>query len=119
MSGIILVSIGGFFGAISRFVISKRIQGSITTGFPLGTLAVNLTGAFLLGMLTGMQINRHIHALLGIGFMGAFTTFSTLKLESEQLRKDKKYKSFYQYLVLSYSLGILFAFCGLIIGRRL
>ncbi|MFJ5715241.1 fluoride efflux transporter CrcB [Neobacillus sp. NPDC093127] len=119
MSGIILVSIGGFFGAISRFVISKSIQRRNPKGFPLGTLAVNLTGAFLLGMLTGMQINRHVQALLGIGFMGAFTTFSTLKLESEQLRKDKKYKAFYRYLVLSYSIGILFAFCGLIIGRRL
>ncbi|WP_312472677.1 fluoride efflux transporter CrcB [Neobacillus sp.] len=119
MREMILVALGGFFGAISRFALSKQIQGRNKTSFPLGTLSVNLIGAFLLGLISGMQINSRLIALLGIGFMGALTTFSTLNLESEQIRKEKKYPIFYGYLFLSYFLGIILAFCGLLIGRRI
>lgn len=119
MNEILLVSIGGFFGAISRFIFSKQIQNRVKTSFPLGTLIVNLIGAFIFGLLMGMQIKGSLNALLGIGFIGAFTTFSTLKLESEQLRKAKKYKLYYGYLSCTYLLGIFFAICGIIIGKSI
>jgi CrcB protein len=119
MNEIIFVSIGGFFGAISRFALSNRIQNRKKTSFPAGTLTVNLIGAFLLGLLIGMQMKGYHYPLLGIGFMGAFTTFSTLMLESEQLRKAGKSKTFYSYLVSSYTIGVFLAYCGLMIGRRI
>jgi CrcB protein len=115
MSEIILVSIGGFFGAISRFAVSKLVQ-SRKTSFPLGTFVVNLIGAFFLGLLIGVTVAGDYYTLLGIGFMGAFTTFSTLMLESEQLRKTEKSKLYYCYLVSSYTIGIILTYCGLVIG---
>jgi CrcB protein len=116
MNEIILVSIGGFFGAISRFAVSKIINSRKRISFPVGTFAVNLIGAILLGLLIGMRVAGDYYALLGIGFMGAFTTFSTLMLESEQLRKTEKSKLYYCYLVSSYTIGIILTYCGLVIG---
>jgi CrcB protein len=82
MIELLSVAVGGFFGAICRFGLSRSLQKKRI--FPIGTLAVNLTGAFLLGLLAGIQLKGNGYLLLGIGFMGAFTTFSTFKLESEQ-----------------------------------
>ena len=117
MIEILLVSFGGFFGAISRFALTKLIQSRNKTSFPFGTIMVNLLGAFLLGLLFGVQINRQLNALFGIGFLGAFTTFSTLKLEAEQLREAKKFGLYYGYLFFTYGLGLIFAFCGIILGK--
>jgi CrcB protein len=117
MKEILFISIGGFFGAIGRFVLSKKIHNSL--GFPVGTLAVNLIGAFLLGFLFGLHVQGSLYSLLGIGFMGAFTTFSTLMLEAVKLNKENKKKFFYSYLLSSYTIGILLAFCGLLLGRML
>jgi fluoride exporter len=117
MSEIILVSVGGFFGAISRFALSKKIQNQNQNEFPTGTLTVNLIGAFLLGMLIGMELQESLYALLGIGFMGAFTTFSTLMLEAVNLKKAEKKKLYYSYLLSSYAIGLILAVCGLIVGR--
>ncbi|MGG3470065.1 fluoride efflux transporter CrcB [Neobacillus pocheonensis] len=117
MIELLLVSIGGFFGAICRFALSKLIQSRNKTSFPFGTFIVNLSGAFLLGLLFGIQINGQLNALFGVGFMGAFTTFSTLKLEAEQLREAKKVSVFYRYLFFTYGLGLIFTFCGIIVGK--
>ena len=119
MSEILLVSVGGFFGAISRFAVSKHIQNRNKSSFPVGTLIVNLIGAFLLGLLIGIQIKGELYSLFGTGFMGAFTTFSTLMLESEQLKAAEKNKLFYSYIGCSYLIGIFLAFCGLMIGKML
>jgi fluoride exporter len=115
MNEILYISIGGFVGAICRFVIGNNIQNS--KGFPIGTLTVNLVGAFLLGLLFGLHVQGSLYSLLGIGFMGAFTTYSTLMLESVKLNKAKKKKLSYSYLFSSYALGLILAFCGLLLGR--
>src|SRR5918912_588361 len=98
------VAAGGFLGAICRFFLSRSLQKKRI--FPIGTLTVNLIGAFLLGLLAGLHVNGHGYSLLGIGFMGAFTTFSTFMLEAEQLRKNKRLSYFYTYLAVSYIFGI-------------
>jgi fluoride exporter len=116
MIEMILVSVGGFFGALSRFAISKNQSKN---GFPTGTLTVNLIGAFLLGMLIGLDLNSSLYSLLGIGFMGAFTTFSTLSLEAVNLKKAEKKKLYYSYLLSSYVIGLILAVCGLIAGRMI
>jgi fluoride exporter len=115
MMDISFVAMGGFLGAICRFTISKKVKNK--NGFPIATLFVNLLGAFLLGVLFGIQPQSHVYALFGVGFMGAFTTFSTFKLETEQLRKTKRMNFFYGNLGLSYMLGITLAYIGLIIGE--
>jgi CrcB protein len=116
MMDILFVSVGGFIGAICRFAVSKKIQQKRI--FPLGTFSVNMIGAFLLGVMLGLRTGGHLYSFLGVGFMGAFTTFSTFKLESEQLRQRKRTVYFYSYLLCSYILGIGLAFLGMIIGRK-
>lgn len=116
---LVLVGIGGFFGAIARFSLSKYMNNRYTFQIPAATLFINLLGSFLLGFMIGASVNKDAYLLLGTGFMGAFTTFSTFKLEGVQLYLAKNKRGFLLYNVLSYGLGILLAFLGLEIGRFL
>lgn len=70
----IFVMLGGFFGAMSRFLISKALS-SINKGFPFPTLIINSIGSFLLGIVLANEISQTVYQLMGIGFLGAFTTF--------------------------------------------
>lgn len=115
---VILVAIGGFFGAIARFAIGNLQKRYYKGDFPLATLFVNLLGAWLLGLLLGMNVQKDVYLLVGTGFMGAFTTFSTFKLESIRLLEDKK-KVAIGYLFITYVLGISLAYSGFILGMKL
>ncbi|MBT2655775.1 fluoride efflux transporter CrcB [Bacillus sp. ISL-18] len=117
MLTIVLVAVGGFFGAMSRFGLSNLIKGRHSTIFPLATLIINLLGSFLLGLLFGTNVDRSWSLLLGTGFMGAFTTFSTFKLENIQLFVQRKWKVLGLYLAISYTLGIFLAFIGMWAGH--
>jgi fluoride exporter len=109
------VAIGGFFGAISRFGVSNWIKGKYPSIFPFATLFVNLVGSFLLGLIIGSNLANSWTLLLGTGFMGAFTTFSTFKLDSIQLAPKNK-KALILYLGISYTFGILLACAGIKLG---
>ncbi|MDF2037529.1 fluoride efflux transporter CrcB [Cytobacillus oceanisediminis] len=113
---VLLVGIGGFFGAISRLWVSQVINKRIVSRFPAATLVINLIGSLLLGIMVGSGIEGSLFMLLGTGFMGAFTTFSTFKLEAIQLHMDKRKKELILYNVLSYGGGILLAFLGIELG---
>jgi fluoride exporter len=113
---ILIVGIGGFFGAIARFSISQILNKKQSTRIPIGTLTVNLTGAFLLGIITGVKADTLITLLLGTGFLGAFTTFSTLKLEMIQLYLKEYKKEFLFYTVTTYGGGLILAYLGYYIG---
>ena len=114
---LLLVGIGGFFGAIARYSISKHLNNKSTFFMPMGTLTVNLLGAFLLGIITGAEADIMIVLLFGTGFMGAFTTFSTLKLEMTQMYLHKQKKKFLLYTITTYGLGILLAYMGYLVGN--
>lgn len=116
---IALVAIGGFFGAVSRFGMTAWIKSKISTLFPIATLIINLIGAFLLGIIMGGNISNDWRLLFGTGFMGAFTTFSTFKLETIQLHMSKKWNVLILYLCISYTFGILLAFAGMRLGASL
>ena len=92
----LLVATGGFFGAITRFAISNWFKRT-KTSFPIATFLINITGAFLLGYIIGNGVTTGWQLLLGTGFMGAFTTFSTFKLESIQLF-NRKTLAYYFYI---------------------
>lgn len=109
----LFVGIGGFIGAISRFAMSKAFNKKAS--LPIGTLIVNLLGSFLLGMIAGAKANEMIALLFGTGFLGAFTTFSTMKLELTQLYLKNK-KNFLLYIIITYIGGITLAFFGYLIG---
>jgi CrcB protein len=108
---LVLVGCGGFLGAISRYKLSGFITNRFPSVFPYGTLTVNLLGCLLLGFLM-RQHNDALRLLAGVGFMGAFTTFSTLTLESLQLLKQKKALTWFLYTLLSYSFGLLLVCLG-------
>lgn len=112
---ILIVGIGGFLGAVLRFLLSEKLKGD--TGLPLGTLFVNLTGSFFIGVLFGMQLPKIFTLFLISGFAGAFTTFSTLQKEViEQWRMDKK-KVAVIYVFITYIGGIALAGIGYFICR--
>ncbi|PFJ17525.1 fluoride efflux transporter CrcB [Bacillus cereus] len=111
-----LVATGGFFGAITRFAISNWLKKRNKTSFPIATFGINITGAFLLGYIIGKGITTGWQLLLGTGFMGAFTTFSTFKLEAVQLLNRKNFSIFLIYIITTYIIGILFAFLGMKLG---
>ncbi|WP_088293133.1 fluoride efflux transporter CrcB [Bacillus mycoides] len=112
----LLVATGGFFGAITRFAISNWFKKRNKTPFPIATFLINITGAFLLGYIIGNGVSTGWQLLLGTGFMGAFTTFSTLKLESIQLFNRKNLGVLFLYVSATYIIGILFAFLGIKLG---
>ncbi|WP_310739814.1 fluoride efflux transporter FluC [Oceanobacillus alkalisoli] len=110
-----IVGVGGFFGAIARYTISGKMNNS-GKAIPMGTLLANLAGAFLLGLLMGAGVDALLLLLLGTGFLGAFTTFSTLKLEMGSLWRKGNRREFLFYTVLTYVFGIALAFLGTICG---
>ena len=94
MSKLLIIGIGGFLGAISRFLVAGWVQDlSRSVHFPYGTLAVNVIGSLLLGFLMRYAFVQHafspeMRLLVFIGFLGAFTTFSTFSLETFNLFAD-------------------------------
>ena len=94
MMVILYVGVGGMIGAVSRYLIGGFIQQSIGNGsFPLGTLSVNILGCLLIGLLAGLSESRHVfspevRALLLVGLLGGFTTFSAFGLETVTLIRD-------------------------------
>lgn len=105
------VAIGGFFGAIARFKISGWLNGRRV--FPWGTFLINVSGSFLLGLLIGADVRGSWQLLLGTGFMGAFTTFSTFHLEAIRLWLNRQGTVSLYYLLASYVLGLACALAGL------
>ncbi len=82
-----MIGLGGALGAIARYQIALSIQSRLPTAFPWGTFVVNITGCFVMGAVTTllserMGINENWRYLVPIGFIGAYTTFSTFELET-------------------------------------
>jgi CrcB protein len=106
--------IGGA-GAVARFALDGAVARRLGRGFPFGTLAVNLSGALLLGVLVGAAPGGDVERLLGTGFLGAYTTFSTWALESHRLGEDGQLRLGALNFAVSLGLGLAAAW----LGRRL
>ncbi|MEY9855533.1 CrcB protein [Catenulispora sp. GAS73] len=92
MLTLLAVSAASAIGAPARYLLDRTIAGRRTSRLPLGTMTINLTGAFLLGLLTGLAVHhgmpKGMLAMLGTGFCGAYTTFSTFSYETMRLVED-------------------------------
>jgi len=112
---LLLVMIGGFFGAICRFSLGELIHTN--NGFPLTTILINLSGCFILGwFLTYVSLNKKIRPeftlIIGTGFIGSFTTFSTFSVETLNLFHEGLVFMAVIYVLTSTGLGILLAYAG-------
>jgi len=109
---LLLLSIGGAFGAMARYKLGAVLLRHEPHRFPFGTFIINIMGALLLGLLCGFGVSGNPYLLLGDGFCGAFTTFSTFTVESVQLIRGKAAKKAVLFIVLSVSVGIAFFTVG-------
>jgi len=115
---------GGAAGAVSRYLIDGVVADRAAGAFPWGTLVINLSGSAVLGLLFALAIERgflpaSIRGPLMIGFLGAYTTFSTLMLESWRLWEDGAVGLAALNAFGSVALGLVTVFVGLTIGRAL
>lgn len=91
MNNILIIGIGGFLGAVARYLLGGTVQNFARgSSFPWGTLIVNVAGCFLFGALSGflgsrVHVNHAINSLIFVGFLGAFTTFSTFSNDTVTL----------------------------------
>lgn len=111
----LMVFIGGSIGAVCRFAISMQIKRVISTVFPLATFLINMSGSFLLGLLLASEPGDLTRLLLGTGFLGGFTTFSTFQVENVTLFQKGSYGTLLIYTALSVGLCIASAWLGFLL----
>jgi len=110
----LFILIGGFFGAILRYIIGLSLH-PLSNGFPIQTFLINIIGCFFLGFFLPMakvKLKPEYTLLIGTGFTGAFTTFSTFSLENVALMDEKKLLISLVYIISSLVIGISLAYLG-------
>ena len=122
MLALLYVGIGGFIGAVFRFLLSSSLQGSAK--FPLGTLGVNILGAFILSFVTyagekSLALSNTSRLFLAVGVLGAFTTMSTFSLESFKLLEERQNILFITNLALNNVLCLIGIYLGKIVSALL
>jgi len=119
----LLVGLGGFIGANARFVVARLVGAAFETRFPLGTFVINVSGSFLLGVLgtiIALKVMPHSEAMrlaLGVGFLGAFTTFSTFEFETHALLEDGSWLTATMNMFASLFVGLLAVRAGIVVAK--
>ena len=113
------VILAGGVGAVLRFLVDGAVGRRMARSFPLGTLAVNISGATLLGFLSALALSRYAALLAGTAFVGSYTTFSTWMLETQRLSEERQVRNAVANIVASIVLGIGAALFGQWIGGLL
>ena len=113
------VALLGGAGAVARFLLDGAVAGRAGRSFPWGTLAVNLSGAFALGVLVGAALGGDALRLAGTGLLGAYTTFSTWMLETHREGEDGRTREAALNLAVSLALGLGCAWAGRELGVAL
>lgn len=118
-----LVGGAGAGGALARYLLGRFIAERASSAFPWGTFVINVTGAFLIGLLFALAgqklIASWLQTTLATGFLGGYTTFSTMSWEGLQLARGGSTRQSLLYLGGSAALGLLAAALGLGVGRLL
>jgi len=123
LTKILSVAIGGAFGAVARYLISASPLANVFEKFPFPTFLINIVGSFLIGFLLivltdKMRVSDNLRMALIVGFLGAFTTFSTFEMEIFGLVRERQLFIAFLYLALSVLVGFIGVFAGVAIGRR-
>jgi CrcB protein len=113
-----IAGLGGV-GAVTRFMLDGAIAQRLGRDFPFGTLVINLSGAFLLGLLTGLALEGDALLLAGTATLGSYTTFSTWMLETQRIGEDGDVRAAVVNVVLSVVAGVTAATVGRTVGVRI
>lgn len=121
---IIAVALGGSVGAVARYLINISPLAGMLGKFPLPTFLINVSGSFLIGFLMmslagRFEANDNLRLVMIVGFLGAFTTFSTFETEIYTLIREREMFTGFLYLFLSVLLGFVGVAAGVELGRRL
>ena len=124
MAQLLAIAAGGSVGAVMRFMVSTGVYSWLGRGFPYGTLVVNVVGSLLMGLLYELFLQRlsvspEVRAVLLVGFLGAFTTFSTFSIETINLIEQGYLMKAIVNILASVILCVLAAWVGLQIARQL
>lgn len=120
----LFIALGGALGAVLRYMVAGLFSTISYTSFPYGTLSVNLIGSFLIGFLWAILGNRIIipneyKVLIFVGFIGAFTTFSTYTFETFKLLQNGEIKFAVLNFLYNNVFGIILVVIGIILGNML
>ena len=116
---LMIIGTGGFVGSISRYLIQQLMQEKFDTSFPIGTMIVNILGSFVIGLVYALSEKGDIlspewRLFLAVGLCGGFTTFSSLAYESFQMVKLEQFFFVALYMGLSFFLGLIATYLGVI-----
>jgi CrcB protein len=115
-AGVMLI---GGIGSVTRFLVDRSVTRKVGRPFPVGTLAVNISGAALLGFLGGLALSKDAALLTGTAFVGAYTTFSTWMLETQRLGEERRTWAAAANIVVSVTLGLAAATLGQWVAEHL
>jgi len=121
---VVWVGVAGFFGAISRYWVDGVVSRAVGGAFPWGTWVVNISGCFVIGLLTTVLTERFLphpalRVALTVGFVGAYTTFSTFAYESFRLGQDGALGLAALNVATSILAGFVAVWAGILLGRAL
>lgn len=119
---IVYVAAGGAAGAVARYLINISPLSTVFERFPLPTFVINISGSFLIGFLLILltdkwEVGDNLRMAVIVGFLGAFTTFSTFEMEIYGLAKEREFYIALLYLVLSVTVGFIGVAAGVWLGR--
>jgi len=113
------VALTGGAGSVLRFLVDGAVGAAAEGDFPVGTLAVNVSGAIILGLITGLALGHDQALLAGTAAVGSYTTFSTWMLETQRLTEERRHTTAVLNVLISLTLGIAAAALGRLIGAQL
>lgn len=121
MSWVVWIGVAflGGCGALARFGLTLLVADRFHPHLPLGTMAVNVSGAFLLGLLVGLSPGHDARLVLGAGALGSYTTFSTWMLETQRVGEAGKGRLAVVNVLFSIALGLTAAYLGRLVGTGL
>lgn len=123
MKIVLLVGFGSFIGGMSRYLVTLFVQNKVLSTFPYGTLAVNIIGCFLIGVIYGLtergNMNPEWRLFLATGIMGGFTTFSSFSNETVSMLRDAEYVPAFSYVAFSVIFGLVATFGGISLMKYL
>lgn len=118
------IAVGGAFGAAARYLINASPLANLFEKFPAPTFFINISGSFLIGFLLVIftdrfPANENLRAAITVGFLGAFTTFSTFELEIFELLRERNFATAFVYFFLSATIGFVAVAVGVWLGKKI